>query len=146
MEFNFTTGATLFSCTRCSRCCSLDVALSEEEMEKLGEDDVDRRWRTTRKVMGPSDPVCCLLKGNACTIYKSRPKLCRVYPFFAVPVAELDAIKVPIPESAIRVLDQGESYVIIYDERCPGIGKGCACNWPEVVSIIKSHTREFEKT
>lgn len=144
MEFNFATNATLFGCTRCSRCCSLDVMLSNEEMERLGE-DVDRRWRTTRKVMGASDPVCCLLKGNSCTIYGSRPKLCQVYPFLAVPVNDLEAIKVPTPESAIRISDQGESYVIIYDENCPGIGKGSACNWPEVVSITKSHIREFER-
>jgi Fe-S-cluster containining protein len=144
MEFNFATDATLFECTRCSRCCSLDVMLSDEEMERLGE-DVDRKWHTTRKVMGASDPVCCLLKGNACSIYESQPKLCRVYPFLAVPVLDLEAIKEPIPESAIRILDGGESYVVIYDEKCPGIGNGRASNWPEIVSITKSHIRDFEK-
>jgi len=119
--------------------------LSDEEMARLG-DNVDYKWRTTKKVMDGSNLTCSLLRGNACTIYESRPKLCRVYPFFAIPAADLERFGIQIPGAAIRLTgEDGEKYLIIYDDACPGIGRGGACNWPEVVSLTISHLREFNR-
>lgn len=152
-EFNFVIPSTRFKCTRCAQCCSLDVMLSRIELEQLGR-DADPKWKTTRKVMGKSGPVCCLLDSNICTIYASRPKLCRVYPFFAIPIAELELFHIVIPDDAVRVkAKDGDMYVIIYDDRCPGTScdpgitgsaGGDHCNCQDVVSLTLEHLGEFE--
>jgi len=158
-EFNFVTSSTRFKCKRCAKCCSLDVLLSRNELEQLGE-NADLKWRTTRKVMGKSDPICCLLNSKTCTIYSSRPKLCRLYPFFAISVAELELFKVGIPEEAIKVKGKNdELYVVIYDDRCPGTdwrkrsgdtnpsknrdNNMDACNCQDVVSLTLEHLEDF---
>jgi len=143
--FNFVTPSTRFKCSRCARCCSLDVMLSDEEMARLS-DNTDLKWHTTKKVMDGSNLTCCLLEGNACKIYESRPKLCRVYPFFAIPAADLERFGIQVPDAAIRLRgEDGEKYLIIYDDTCPGIGRDGACNWPEVVSLTISHLRELNR-
>jgi len=143
MEFIFATADTSFNCTRCSRCCSLDVMLSDREMEALGR-DADPKWHTTRKVFKGKEPVCCELQGNACTIYTTRPKLCRIYPFFAIPVADLEAIGEAVPDSALRIMANGEAYVVAYDDRCPGMGQKGPLDLAEIVSITIDHRSEFE--
>jgi Fe-S-cluster containining protein len=145
-EFNFATESTRFECTRCASCCSLDVLLSDRELHELGK-DADMKWRTTRKVMAGSGLVCCLLQLHSCSVYGSRPKLCRVYPFFALAVAELELFHIEIPGTAVRVRgEDGEEYVLTYDDRCPGIGHGRTNDWSEIVSTVLSHLKEFKAT
>jgi len=145
VDFNFVTSSTRFQCSRCTRCCSLDVMLSDEEMKRLG-DSIDHKWHTTKKVMDGSNFNCCLLQGNACTIYESRPKLCRAYPFFAIPAADLERFETQVPDAALHLTgEDGERYLIIYDDACPGVGRGGTCNWPEIVSLTISHLNEFDR-
>jgi len=119
--------------------------LSDEELTSLA-DNVDSKWRTTKKVMDGSNLTCSLLQDNACKIYESRPKLCRVYPFFAIPAADLERFGIPVPDAAIHLIgDDGEKYLIIYDDACPGVGRGVACNWSEIVSLTISHLSEFDR-
>lgn len=143
-NFNFVTHSTHFQCSRCTRCCSLDVMLSDEEMARLG-DNVDYKWRTTKKIMGSSNLICSLLQGRTCKIYESRPKLCRVYPFLAINATDLVSLGAKIPDEAICLVgEDDEKYYIIYDEACPGLGKGKASNWPEIVALSVSHFRDFK--
>jgi|GEM_PF-786816 len=168
-EYRFVTAATTFRCRRCARCCSLDVMLSDSEMEALGE-AADRKWRTTRKSVRDGELVCGLLEGKLCGIYGSRPKLCRVYPFMAAPVSEFQELGVPIGEGAKRVKagggvaggsgsggagevggggegGQGEEYVVMYDELCPGVGEGGdggEVKMGEVVALTQAHMREMQ--
>jgi len=116
------------------------VMLSEKEMELLG-NAVDRAWRTTKKVRSGNSVVCCLLRGRECSIYEARPLLCRLFPFLAIPEEDFKALGIPIDPSAERIefpsTVEGRaiknSYVVIYDEGCPGIGKG---QRPPVSAII----------
>ena len=144
-DFNFVTNSTHFQCSRCTRCCSLDVMLSDEEMARLG-DNADHKWRTTKKVMDSSNLICSLLQGKSCKIYESRPKLCRVYPFLAINKADLVNFGIKVPDAAICLVgEDSEKYFIIYDEECPGVGKGGASNWPEIVAFSISHFRDFKQ-
>jgi Fe-S-cluster containining protein len=113
--------------------------LSEDEMKQLGK-DVDQDWRTTRKVMSNSSPVCCLLDGKCCTVYEKRPTLCRIYPFLGIPLADLTNLGIEVPGDTVQVIgEDNNKYVIIYDERCPGLGRGSLCDYSGVVALTISH-------
>jgi len=144
-DFRFVTPSTRFMCKRCTQCCSLDVMLSDEEMARLG-DSCDREWHTTKKASWGSDMPCCLLRGRSCSIYESRPRLCRIYPFFAIPESEMSMFGILVEASASRFSgEDGEHYIIIYDEKCPGIGEGGECNfdWQAIVTITVDHKNDF---
>jgi Fe-S-cluster containining protein len=112
-------------------------------MAHLG-DNVDHKWHTTRKVMHNSNLICAFLQGKTCKIYEDRPKLCKIYPFLAISANDLVSFGVKVPDEAICLVGEDkEKYYIIYDEACPGIGKGQACNWPEIVALSISHFRDF---
>lgn len=130
-DINFVSPSTRFKCKRCTKCCHLDVLLSDEEMELLGEFS-DTKWCSTKKVFGKNGLVCCLLDGNSCTIYEKRPKLCRMYPFSVVLESDLIRLGIAAEDLAIRIHgSDGQRYLIIYDEECPGIGTGDICNRSE---------------
>ncbi len=137
----FASASTKFKCTRCARCCSFDVSLTDEEMRNFGE-NVDIKWRTTRKVVRDDVPVCCFLEGYLCKVYKSRPKICRVYPFFAICEEDLKALKIQAPKNAVRIEHEGSTYFITYDDQCPGLGSGSTPNWKEIVAISYLYTSE----
>lgn len=147
-EYLFVTASTTFRCKRCAKCCSLDVMLSDGEMDALGE-AADRKWRTTMKKVKGSRLACCLLGGRSCTIYEARPKLCRVYPFMAAPVSEFVELGVPISVDAKRAsAGGGEEYVVMYDELCPGVGDdgdgdGGEDMMAEVISLTRAHLQEM---
>jgi len=148
-EFNFVSPAVSFECTRCAKCCSLDVMLSDREMEELGENS-DREWRTTKKVYRGSVALCSFLEGSSCTIYNSRPQLCRLYPFFAILEDDFRRFGIEVPDSAVRTRGRGGVYLIIYDDGCPGIRNECGGDrtgpdWSEVVAITESHLNEFKR-
>lgn len=123
-DLNFVTLSTRFKCKRCTKCCHLDVQLNDIEMETLRE-FADKKWRTTRKVFRENGLVCCLLDHISCTIYEKRPELCRMYPFSSVLESDLTKLGIKADNFAIRISGpDGQRYLIIYDEECPGIGKG----------------------
>lgn len=144
-DLKFLTPSTKFSCMRCTRCCSLDVMLSDSEIRRLGA-SVDRCWKTTKKSFKGSRFVCSLLEGNACAIYMERPILCRVFPFIAIPESEFLETGLQVDPEAIRVRPSDkEAYVIIYDARCPGIGKGGSPNPQEILELTIRHLREMSE-
>jgi len=143
MRLCFASPSTKFGCIRCAKCCSLDVSLTDEEIRNFCE-NVDLKWRTTKKVIKGNDLVCCFLDGNVCRIYERRPKICRVYPFFAICKEDLAALRVRIPKDAISIEHQGATYFITYDDQCPGLG-GEKPNWKEVVAVSYSYTRESSR-
>lgn len=145
-ELKFLTPSTKFRCARCTRCCSLDVMLSDRELGRLGA-SADRGWRTTRKSFRGGRLVCSLLEGEACTIYKDRPILCRAFPFIAIPESEFLETGFEVDPNAIRVNPSGtEAYVIIYDPGCPGIGQGDPPDPNEILDLTIRHLREMSET
>jgi len=134
-DINFVTPSTRFKCKRCTKCCHLDVLLSDGEMASFGKFS-DIKWHSTKKVFGKNGLVCCFLNHTSCTIYKKRPKFCRMYPFSTVPESDLIRLGINADDLALRIpsLD-GQRYLIIYDEECPGIGTGDVCNWSETFGI-----------
>lgn len=141
MRMCFASTSTKFQCIRCAKCCSFDVSLTNEEIQNFGE-NVDIKWRTTKKVVKDDVPVCCFLDGNICMVYEKRPKICRVYPFFAICEEDLIALKVKIPKSAVRIKYEGSTYFITYDDQCPGLGSGTTPNWKEIVALSYLYTNE----
>lgn len=141
MEMNFATASTTFKCLRCATCCSFDVSLTDLEMSAFG-NNVDTNWRTTKKVFRGTLPVCCFLDGKSCKVYESRPKVCRLYPFFAICEEDLKALGVKIPEDALKFEYEGITYYITYDEQCPGIGNGNPPDWREIVILSHIYTNE----
>ncbi|MCQ8891844.1 MAG: YkgJ family cysteine cluster protein [Candidatus Methanosuratincola sp.] len=140
------THSTKFKCMRCTRCCSLDVMLSSMEIRRLGA-SADRGWRTTKKSFRGGRLVCSLLDGDACTIYKERPMLCRVFPFIAIPESEFLETGFQVDPEAIRVsAPDNETYVIIYDTECPGIGEGDPPDPKELLDLTIRHLREMSET
>ena len=142
-NFNFVDKSTNFKCKRCATCCSLDVMLNDDEIKYFGK-SVDINWRTTKKLLKGSSMICCFLKGKTCTIYDHRPKLCRAYPFSSVPEDDLSSLNVNVPPSALRIQgNNGKKYLIIYDDECPGMGKGerDISNCEEILSL-KTNTEQ----
>ncbi|MEJ5293375.1 MAG: YkgJ family cysteine cluster protein [Candidatus Methanosuratincola sp.] len=144
-ELKFLTPSTKFRCTRCTRCCSLDVMLSDPEIRRLGA-SADWGWRTTKKSFRDGRLVCSLLEGDACTIYKERPILCRAFPFIAIPLSELLESGFQVDQDAIRVsLADTGTYVIIYEPECPGIGEGEPLDPMEILDLTIRHLREMSE-
>lgn len=144
ISLNLVTDKTRFQCQRCAKCCSLDVMLSEMEMEALSP-NVDRAWRTTKKVKQGTRYACCLLHGIDCSIYAQRPILCKVYPFFAVPSAQLALLGEPIQEGATPLsTSNGDVFYFIFDDACPGIGKGQPIALNSVLQLTLQHLSEME--
>ncbi len=144
INLNLVTDKTRFQCQRCTRCCSLDVMLSEREMSGL-EPNVDRAWRTTKKTRRGSRFVCCLLEGIECSIYAKRPLLCRLYPFFAVPSDQLALLGEPLQEGALAITaTDGNRIYFIFDDNCPGVGKGEAIVLDVILQMTLQHLSEME--
>lgn len=145
IALSLVTDKTRFQCKRCTKCCSLDVMLSDREMADLTP-HVDRSWRTTKKSGRGKRLVCCLLDGDACGIYPNRPVLCRVYPFFAVPSEELALLAEPLQEGALKATaDDGRVFYFLYDESCPGIGEGAPVPVEGVLELTLRHLSEMER-
>lgn len=144
IKLNVVTGETRFQCQRCTRCCSLDVMLSGREMREL-QPHVDRAWRTTSKRRGRRGPICSLLEGADCSVYSERPLLCRLYPFFAIPTEDLMILGENLPDGA-SVLESGpgKNYFFIYDDACPGMGKGSRVEVGPILQLVLQHLEEME--
>jgi hypothetical protein len=144
ISLNLVTDKTRFQCQRCTKCCSLDVMLSEREMSELNP-HVDYAWCTTKKAKRGSRFVCCLLEGNGCSIYAKRPLLCRLYPFFAVPLEQLALLGEPLQEGALTITgSDGNSVCFIFDDGCPGIGKGGPIALDEILQTTLQHLSEMK--
>jgi Fe-S-cluster containining protein len=144
ISLNLVTDKTRFQCQRCTKCCSLDVMLSEREMNELNP-KVDRAWHTTKKTKRGSRFICCFLEGVECSIYAKRPLLCRLYPFFAVPSEQLALLREPLQEGALAITgSDGNSIYFIFDDNCPGVGKGETIALDSILQMTLQHLSEME--
>ena len=110
-----------FECSRCALCCrgtenkSRTILILKKEAEKIsgktqkGIDEFAERKEGAEPYVyvmrKTSDGKCVFLKDNLCTIYETRPLICRFYPF------KLDNLG-------------NHKYVFNYTEECPSIGSG----------------------
>lgn len=144
-ELKFLTPSTKFKCRRCTRCCSLDVMLSDSEIRRLGA-SADCGWRTIKKSFRNGRLACSLLEGNSCSIYNDRPILCRAFPFIAIPESEFLEAGFEVDRDAIRISQPGAgAYVIIYDPECPGIGEGEPPDPAVILGLTVRHLREMSE-
>ncbi|MHC1611587.1 MAG: YkgJ family cysteine cluster protein [Candidatus Methanospirareceae archaeon] len=76
-----------FDCERCCKCCrEMPIHLNDEDMERLGRIDGEALFdkMDEREVDNYLKTPCPYLKGNACTVYESRPMSCRIFPFVVI--------------------------------------------------------------
>jgi Fe-S-cluster containining protein len=119
--------------------------LSPREIRVL-HPNVDEAWQTTKKKRKGSRFVCCLLEGGDCTIYADRPILCRLYPFFAVPSDELALLREPLPKGPLSLITgEGVRFYFIYDDSCPGMGKGEKIKPDGILKLTLVHVSEMKE-
>lgn len=82
--FSFPKGVT-FKCTQCGNCCHGDVPLNREEVDskifKMKKGSKVCYSMTDMFIEGEHKQPCIYLKDNKCTIYDTRPKRCREFPW-----------------------------------------------------------------
>ena len=109
-----------FDCKLCGRCCgdtedhTRHVLLLKVDAKRITNqtnldvsefaDEVEGSEPYVYEMKKPENGQCFFLKNSRCTIYNSRPLICRFYPF------QLD--------------NQNNTYVFSYTNKCPGVGKG----------------------
>ena len=143
---------TTFSCLRCGRCCKLEVVVSESELktieekypEKVKEVERIRKYKQISHELysllfsTEKHSECIFLKNNLCTIHNYKPVLCKLYPYFPLPLSVLSSLYTLNLKDIVVVESKrnGERYVISYDEDCPGIGRGSSePDWDYLVDL-----------
>jgi uncharacterized protein len=111
----------VFECTKCGLCCgdtkekTRCILLLESEANEISEQTALPKEAFTKPAknkhpyqfeMKKNEGKCFFLKDNQCSIYSSRPLICRFYPF----ELKFDA--------------ENGSYVFSFTFECPAIGKG----------------------
>ena len=85
----------MFKCTKCGECCRPIVKVDEEDIRRIESVGYQRkdfldydpleRGHTTKDTLRQKKNVCMFLKRKGeefiCSIYDSRPRNCRIYPF-----------------------------------------------------------------
>ena len=88
-----------FKCTECGKCCTGQagyVWVSEEEIESMAKHlkietkafkvkyirRKDNKMALIEKKLGDGNKACIFLEGKLCTLYQSRPKQCRTFPWW----------------------------------------------------------------
>lgn len=66
---------------------------------------------------------CLFLNGDKCSIHDMRPEVCKFYPFTVVPHYQYKD-EFPEHENPTIIRDGNAKFVVLYDRRCKGIGKG----------------------
>lgn len=109
-----------FRCEKCGLCCgntrykSRNILLLEHEIVRISERTSKAAEEFSEKVineshfthrMKKSNGSCMFLKQNLCSIYDTRPIICRFYPF------SLKSI-------------EGNTFVFSSTDECPGVGNG----------------------
>ena len=120
MSFNYPT-AVRFQCAKCGICCgdtkekTRHILLLKTEAEQIATATSQPTSEFTVKIKDKApynyemkkteNGKCIFLKNNCCTIYTTRPLICRFYPF------ELK-------------ITHGGKHTFLYTPECPGINKG----------------------
>jgi Fe-S-cluster containining protein len=110
-----------FQCTRCALCCGdtearprhiLMLKKDAQSISKTTSRPIEHFARTTvghepyvYEMKKTKDGKCLFLKKDTCTIYSSRPLVCRYYPF------------------ELKTIENGR-IIFSSTEECPGIGRG----------------------
>ena len=114
--------AVHFQCLKCGICCgdtkekSRHILLLAKEAEQISETTSqptpnfavkirDREPYSYEMKKRAKEGMCVFLENNRCTIYSSRPLICRFYPF------ELQ-------------VSQDRKYQFLFTKECPGIMRG----------------------
>jgi Fe-S-cluster containining protein len=111
-----------FKCTKCALCCgdtkkrTRHILLLEKEIRRISETTSKPVEEFSVKIEGcepylremkktGKEGKCFFLEDNLCTIYGSRPLICRFYPF------------------QLSITENGK-YKFSHTAECPGIGQG----------------------
>lgn len=91
-------------CTACANCCRYSVvAVTQADIEVLAghlgitSDDVIHNYTvadpddSTRRILRSTSDGCVFLRGNLCSIYKARPRICRDFPHITAGLHTLGA-------------------------------------------------------
>jgi Fe-S-cluster containining protein len=110
-----------FECTKCGLCCgdteqkTRHILLLESEAAEISQKTSRKPEEFCEAIIGKEPYVyemkktvgkCIFLKDNQCTIYESRPLICRFYPF------------------ELKFCEDQDKYLFTATLECPGIGKG----------------------
>jgi Fe-S-cluster containining protein len=120
MSFNYP-AAVHFQCTKCGICCgdtkqkTRHILLLKTEAEQIATTTTQPTSTFTTKIKDKApyshemkktkEGKCIFLKNNRCTIYTTRPLICRFYPF------------------ELKTAHNGK-HTFLYTTECPGINKG----------------------
>ncbi|GEM_PF-1698571 len=117
VSFPFEKGIRFECLKNCALCCHFKVEVSPQEADKLPKESlvIEKGKRFLKRVGGK----CIFLKNSLCSIYPSRPLLCRLYPF-------LD--------------DTLFSPGMDIDLTCPGVGEGKFFPVEEIYSLRERKT------
>jgi Fe-S-cluster containining protein len=124
MSFNYPT-AVHFQCTKCGICCgdtkekTRHILLLKTEAEQIATTTSQPTAAFTTKTKDKTPynyemkktkkGKCIFLKNNHCTIYTTRPLICRYYPF------------------ELKTTHNGK-HTFLHTPECPGINKGPILN------------------
>jgi len=121
VNFNYPT-TVRFRCVKCGICCgdtkekTRHILLLRTEAEQVAKTTSQPVSKFAVKIRNKTpyvyemkkraeDEKCFFLENNRCTIYSSRPLICRFYPF------------------ELKISHNGK-YTFLFTEECPGISKG----------------------
>jgi Fe-S-cluster containining protein len=109
-----------FRCTRCPICCGdtenreRTILLLKIEAKRIAKKTLKPLNEFAEKINGSEpyvycmkktgDGKCVFLEGNSCAIYRTRPVICRFYPF--------------------QLNNNKGEYTFAFTNECPSIGKG----------------------
>lgn len=165
------TGEIKFKCQRCSKCCTGEVVLTYQDVERIIQKHPDLKaailptlshrypglgWIFSIFHVGQPDKpgVCFYLKDSTCTIYEERPLVCQIYPFSVELKRDMKKkMKVPKHAPVFRHPGTHLAYVVVYDPECSGIGKGdevdlekiALLEFQNIYQMIKTYKTELKE-
>ncbi len=78
----------LIDCTQCGNCClSMHIEFEKNELHTIAQTLGESIEEFQKKFMseGQVNPPCPMLNGKLCSIYETRPEVCRSFPHFEQP-------------------------------------------------------------
>jgi len=99
------------------------ILLTDHDVKRIKEEGVRENFFSKMNPIGSykykikqEGGLCIFLSDNRCKIYKSRPLICRFYPFTMI---------------------EDDRYIFMVDTACPGIGKGKMVTKKALVKLIE---------
>lgn len=123
-----------WACQHCGDCCRrFRIDLNLEDLSRLENGScvdyyLDQRFQPHLRSGESCEHHGCMFlyqedDKHMCSNYGRRPDSCRIYPFSILPVDRAEARGIEInPGDPVEIND--ESFVLLYDERCPGTDMG----------------------